>query len=95
MPRDLANKVIIITGASSGIGAATAIECAKAGTGLVQLPIYMVKDHLDEGKLMAVLTDTQRQDEHVYYHYPKYRYVQPKVRKFIQFFLQSYHILLP
>ena len=31
MPRDLANKVIIITGASSGIGAATAIECAKAG----------------------------------------------------------------
>ena len=31
MPRVLTDQVIIITGASSGIGAATAIECAKAG----------------------------------------------------------------
>lgn len=31
MPRDLRDKVIIITGASSGIGAATAIACARAG----------------------------------------------------------------
>ncbi len=31
MPRNLQNKVIVITGGSSGIGAATAVECAKAG----------------------------------------------------------------
>ena len=31
MPRDLTDKVILITGASSGIGAATAIACAQAG----------------------------------------------------------------
>jgi len=31
MARDLQNKVIIITGASAGIGAATALACAKAG----------------------------------------------------------------
>ena len=31
MPRDLNGKVIVITGASSGIGAATAVECATAG----------------------------------------------------------------
>ncbi|MEM9415820.1 MAG: SDR family NAD(P)-dependent oxidoreductase [Planctomycetota bacterium] len=31
MARDLHDKVILITGASSGIGAATALACAKAG----------------------------------------------------------------
>ena len=35
MPRVLRDQVIIITGASSGIGAATAIECAKAGMDMV------------------------------------------------------------
>lgn len=31
MPKDLKGRVILITGGSSGIGAATAIACAKAG----------------------------------------------------------------
>jgi len=35
MSRVLTDQVIIITGASSGIGAATAIECAKAGMDVV------------------------------------------------------------
>lgn len=35
MPRDLSDRVIVITGASSGIGEATAIACAKAGMDVV------------------------------------------------------------
>ncbi|UCG32207.1 MAG: SDR family oxidoreductase [Phycisphaerales bacterium] len=35
MPRDLTDRVIVITGASSGIGAATALACAKEGMDLV------------------------------------------------------------
>lgn len=35
MARSLTGKVIIVTGASSGIGAATAIQCAKAGMHVV------------------------------------------------------------
>lgn len=31
MPRTLTNKFILITGASSGIGAATATACARTG----------------------------------------------------------------
>ncbi len=35
MKRNLEGKVIVITGASSGIGAATAVECARAGMKVV------------------------------------------------------------
>jgi short-subunit dehydrogenase len=35
MPRDLRDKVIIITGASAGIGEATALQCAEAGMHVV------------------------------------------------------------
>jgi len=35
MARELAGKVIVITGASAGIGAATAVECARAGMDVV------------------------------------------------------------
>lgn len=63
------------------------IECAKEGLGLIQLPMYMLQDLLNEGKLIGVLAKYQRTGVHIYYHYPKYRYVQPKVRKFIDFFL--------
>ncbi|MHC4990399.1 MAG: SDR family NAD(P)-dependent oxidoreductase, partial [Planctomycetota bacterium] len=35
MPRELTDKTIVITGASSGIGAATAIACAEAGMDVV------------------------------------------------------------
>ncbi len=35
MPRILSNKLIVITGASSGIGAATALACARGGMDVV------------------------------------------------------------
>jgi short-subunit dehydrogenase len=35
VPRDLTDRVIVITGASSGIGAATAVACAAAGMDVV------------------------------------------------------------
>ena len=46
MPRDLNNQVIVITGASSGIGAATAIACAQAGMDVVLAARR--KDRLDQ-----------------------------------------------
>jgi short-subunit dehydrogenase len=35
VPRDLAGRVVIVTGASSGIGAATAVACGRAGMRVV------------------------------------------------------------
>ena len=34
-PRDLAGRVVVVTGASSGIGAATAVACGRAGMKVV------------------------------------------------------------
>jgi len=65
------------------------IECAKQGIGLIQLPSYFINDYLKNGELVEVLTEYQATDAPVYYLYPRYRYIQSKVRKFIDFFLAS------
>lgn len=65
------------------------IECAKTDLGLIQLPMYMMKSLLEQNIVQSALDEYQRTDEHIYYHYPKYRYMQPKVQKFIQHFLEN------
>lgn len=61
---DLTNKTIIITGASSGIGAATAGECAKAGMNVVlnarrEDRLKLVQQHLEKigGQSVIVVGD--------------------------------------
>lgn len=65
------------------------IECAKAGLGIVQLPYYVLQELLASGELIEVLNSYQADNAPVYYFYPKFRYTQPKVRCFIDFFLKS------
>lgn len=65
------------------------IECAKQGIGIIQLPLYLLDTALQKGELVEVLKSHQADHVHVYYYYPRYRYVQPKVRKFIDFFLHT------
>jgi DNA-binding transcriptional LysR family regulator len=68
------------------------IECSCLGLGLVQLPIYMLEDYLKQGDLVEVLPDVQMQQGSIYYYYPKYRYIQPKIRAFIDFFLKDKYV---
>lgn len=63
------------------------IECAKSGLGIVQLPYYVLEELLQSGELVEVLTSYQAVNAPVYYFYPKFRYTQPKVRCFIDYFL--------
>ena len=63
------------------------IACAKQGLGLIQLPHYLLENLLNNGEVVEVLKNYQATGANVYYYYPKYRYVQSKVRKFIDFFL--------
>lgn len=64
------------------------IECAKQGLGLIQLPIYMLEQQLAHKELIEILPEAQRTHEPIFYYYPKYRFTQPKVRKFVDFFLK-------
>lgn len=67
----------------------TMIECAKQSIGLIQLPFYLLDSALQQGELVEIFKEYQLDQTHVYYYYPKYRFIQPKVRKFIDFFLTS------
>jgi len=63
------------------------IECAKQGIGIIQLPLYLLESALKKGELIEIFPEDQASNIHVYCYYPKYRYIQPKVKKFIDFFI--------
>lgn len=61
-------------------------ECAIEGMGIVNLHDYMVADALREGKLIEILREHQEPDKYVYLYYRKSRHLQPKIRRFIDFY---------
>lgn len=61
-------------------------ECALQGMGLVNLHDYMVADDLKQGKLIEVLHEYQEPQKNVYLYYQQSRYLQPKIRNFIDFY---------
>lgn len=62
------------------------VECALNGIGIVQIPNYLAKQYLDSGRLVAIFPEYQAVDRDIYYFYSKFRYVEPKIRSFIDFF---------
>lgn len=61
-------------------------ECAIRGMGIVNLHDYMVVDAIKEGKLIEILQAYQEPQKNVYLYYQKSRFLQPKIRKFIDFY---------
>ncbi|WP_321307523.1 SDR family oxidoreductase [Marinifilum fragile] len=59
-PFSLENKTILITGASSGIGKATAIECSKMGAKLILVDI-------NKKGIVETLNQLENSSEHEYY----------------------------
>lgn len=61
-------------------------ECAILGMGIVKLHDYIIIDALRDGLLIEVLSEFQEAQLPVYIYYQQSRYLQPKIRKFIDFF---------
>lgn len=61
-------------------------ECALQDMGIVNLHDYMVSDDLKQGRLVEILKGHQEPQKNIYLYYQKSRYLQPKIRKFIDFY---------
>lgn len=61
-------------------------ECAIQGIGIVKLHDYIVSDALKNNSLVEILTDFNESDQPVFLYYQQRRFLQAKIRKFIDFY---------
>ncbi len=61
-------------------------DCAIAGMGIVKLHDYIVEDAIQSGDLVEILSGFQDTAQPVYLYYQQSRYLQPKIRKFVDFY---------
>ncbi|HAT7910349.1 TPA: LysR family transcriptional regulator [Legionella pneumophila] len=64
-------------------------ECALLGMGIIKLHEYIVAEALQDGRLIEVLPEFQESSLSVYLYYQASRYLQPKIRRFIDFFTKQ------
>lgn len=65
----------------------TMCASAIAGLGVVRLHDYVVQDALNNGSLCEILPDFHQKTIPVYLYYQKNRFLQPKIRRFIDYFI--------
>ena len=61
-------------------------ECALNGLGIVRLHDYEVAEALARGELVEVLAPYNETAYPIYLYYPQSRYLQPKIRRFIDYY---------
>ncbi len=61
------------------------LDAALKGLGIVQLPDYYVRPHIEQGQLRVLLADLQPQEEGIWALYPSSRHLSPKVRRVVDF----------
>ncbi len=64
-------------------------DCAIQGLGMVRLHDYILKQALDNKQLIEILPELHQKIIPVYLYYQPTRFVQPKIRNFIDFFTQD------
>ena len=59
----------------------------QARPGFNPATLYVLEEHLNKNELTEILPEYQADNAYVFYHYPRYTHPQPKIRKFIAYFL--------
>jgi DNA-binding transcriptional LysR family regulator len=65
------------------------LMAALEGLGIVYLHDYVVKDALKRGDLIELLPEASLVDQTVYMYWQKQRYLQPKIRAFVDYFVDN------
>jgi DNA-binding transcriptional LysR family regulator len=63
------------------------IECARQGLGIIKLHRYAMAEEIKKGELQEVLEGWDTSIQPIYLCYQPQRYLHPKIRHFIDFFL--------
>ncbi|MDM1247731.1 LysR family transcriptional regulator [Acinetobacter sp. R933-2] len=71
------------------------LESAILGFGIIQLPAYLTKKAIDQGKLVAVLEDYALTDEPIRIIYPSKKHLSPRIRMFIDDLVEQWGDLPP
>jgi len=61
------------------------VDAALKGVGIVQLPDYYVKDHIDQGSLITLLDHYREPDEGIWAVYPHNRQLSTKIRLLVDY----------
>ncbi|WP_038495543.1 LysR family transcriptional regulator [Collimonas arenae] len=68
-------------------------DAARAGVGIVQLPVTMVRDQLAQGTLLRLLPDWAPRNEIIHAVFPSRRGLLPSVRSLIDYLAQRFAVL--
>lgn len=61
------------------------LTCAINGMGIINLPHFVVRDAIEDGRLKEILAADKQAEMHIYLYYQMNQYLQPKIRHFIDF----------
>lgn len=58
--------------------------------GIVKLHDYVVADALKDGRLIEIFSEFHEREQPIYLYYQQSRYLQPKIRRFIDFYAPDF-----
>lgn len=83
------SKNIRVTGSLRYNNGHGLVDAALKGLGIVQLPDYYIKKHIDNGTLITLLDNYKETDDGIWAIYPHNRNLSPKIRLLVDYLLEN------